>query len=152
MALGVLGFLSLSTSHLTETNMSAASIQSVRPTRRIGAWTLQGIVAAAFLAAGAAKLAGVPFMVDLFAQIGLGQWFRVVTGVVEVTGAVALLIPGLASIGALWLGATMVGAVATHLFVLHTSPVPAIVLGLLNVVVIYLRRDELASLLHRVKG
>ena len=71
--------------------MSATSIQSVRPTRRIGAWTLQGILAAAFLAAGFAKLAGVPFMVDLFAQIGIGQWFRVVTGVVEVTGAVALL-------------------------------------------------------------
>ena len=132
--------------------MSAASIQSVRPTRRIGAWTLQGIIAAAFLAAGFAKLAGVPFMVDLFAQIGVGQWFRVVTGVVEITGAVALLIPGLASIGALWLGGTMIGAVATHLFVLHTSPVPAIVLGLLNAVVLYLRRDELIALLHRIKG
>jgi len=132
--------------------MSTASFQSVRPTRRIGAWTLHGILAAAFLAAGLAKLAGVPFMVDLFAQIGLGQWFRVATSVVEVTGAVALLIPGLASIGALWLGGTMVGAVATHLFVLHTSPVPAIVLGLLNAVVVYLRRDELAALLHRVKG
>jgi putative oxidoreductase len=135
-----------------ETNMSAVSISSARSTRRTGAWTLQGIVAAAFVAAGFAKLAGVPFMVDLFAQIGLGQWFRVVTGVVEVTGAVALLVPGLASIGALWLGGTMVGAVATHLFVLHTSPVPAIVLGLLNAVVVYLRRDELIALLHRVRG
>ena len=132
--------------------MSAASISSVRPSRRIGAWTLQGIIAAAFLAAGAAKLADVPFMADLFAQIGIGQWFRVVTGVVEVVGAVALLFPGLASIGALWLGGTMVGAVATHLFVLHTSPVPAIVLGVLNALVVYLRRDELVALLHRVKG
>ena len=130
--------------------MSAASIQSVRPTRRIGAWALQGIIAAAFLAAGAAKLAGVPFMVDLFAQIGLGQWFRVVTGAVEIAGAVALLIPGLASIGGLWLGGTMVFGVLTHLFVLHTSPVPAIVLGLLNAVIVYLRRAELASLLNAV--
>jgi len=133
--------------------MSATStIHSVRPARRVGAWALQGIVAAAFLAAGYAKLAGVPFMVDLFAQIGLGQWFRVTTGVVEVAGAIALLVPGLASIGALWLGGAMVGAVATHLFVLHTSPVPAIVLGLLNTLVVYLRRDELVALLERVKG
>src|SRR5258706_9946439 len=132
--------------------MIATSIQSVRPTRRIGAWTLQGILATAFLAAGFAKLAGVPFMVDLFAQIGLGQWFRVATGVVEVTGAVALLVPGVASIGALWLGFTMVGAVATHLFVLHTSPVPAIVLVLLNSLVLYLPPDDLAALLHRVRG
>ena len=132
--------------------MSATSIQTVRPARRIGAWTVQVILAAAFLAAGFAKLAGAPFMVDLFTQIGIGQWFRVTTGVVEVTGAVALLVPGFASVGALWLGFTMVGAVTTHLFVLHTSPVPAIVLGLLNVVVVYLRRDELVALLHRVKG
>ncbi len=133
--------------------MSATStIHSVRPARRVGAWALQGIVAAAFLAAGYAKLAGVPFMVDLFAQIGLGQWFRITTGVVEVAGAIALLVPGLASIGALWLGGAMVGAVATHLFVLHTSPVPAIVLGLLNTLVVYLRRDELVALLQRVKG
>jgi putative oxidoreductase len=130
--------------------MNVTSIPSARPTRRIGAWTLQGVLAAAFLAAGFAELAGVPFMVDLFEQIGLGQWFRVVTGVVEVTGAVALLVPGLASIGALWLGTTMVGAVATHVFILHTSPVPAIVLGLLNAVVVYLRRDELAAFLRRV--
>jgi putative oxidoreductase len=132
--------------------MSTTSIQSGRPTRRIGAWTLQGILAAAFLAAGSAKLAGVPYMVELFGQIGLGQWFRVATGVVEVTGAVALVLPGLASIGALWLGFTMVCAVATHVFVLHTSPAPAIVLGLLNALVVYLRRDELVALLHRIKG
>ena len=133
--------------------MSATStIHSVRPARRVGAWALQGIVAAAFLAAGYAKLAGVPFMVDLFEQIGLGQWFRVATAVVEVTGAVALLVPGLASIGALWLGFTMVCAVATHVFVLHTSPVPAIVLGILNALVVYLRRDELVALLHRIRA
>jgi uncharacterized membrane protein YphA (DoxX/SURF4 family) len=132
--------------------MSATSIQSTRPTHHIGAWTVQGVLAAAFLAAGTAKLAGLPFMVDLFNQIGLGQWFRVVTGVVEVTGTVALLVPGLAPIGALWLGGTMVGAVATHAFVLHTNPAPAIVLGVLNALVVYLRRDELVALLDRVRG
>ena len=132
--------------------MSATSVQSVRSTRRIGAWTLQGILAAAFLAAGFAKLAGVPFMVDLFEQIGLGQWFRIATGVVEVGGAVALLVPGLASIGALWLGFTMVCAVATHVIILNTSPAPAIVLGVLNAVVVYLRRNELVALLRRIKG
>src|SRR5258708_37691013 len=125
-----------------ETNMSAVSIQSSRPSRRIGAWTLQAIIAAAFLAAGAAKLAGVPFMVDLFAQIGIGQWFRVVTGVVEVVGAVALLFPGLASIGALWLGGTMVGAGATPLFVPPTSPVPPLVAGFLNALLVSSRRDQ----------
>jgi uncharacterized membrane protein YphA (DoxX/SURF4 family) len=132
--------------------MSATSIQLDRPTRRIGAWTLQVILAAAFAAAGSAKLAGVPYMVELFDQVGIGQWFRLATGIVEIAGAIALVFPGLASIGAAWLGTTMVFAVATHLFILHTSPVPAIVLGLLNALVVYLRRDELVALLNRIKG
>ena len=143
--------LNLNIKHM-ESNMSAVLVQQGRPSRRIGAWAVQGILAAAFLAAGSAKLAGVPFMVELFDQIGIGQWFRIVTGAVEVAGAIALVVPSLASIGALWLGFTMVCAVATHLFILHTSPVPAIVLGLLNALIVYLRRDELVSLLHRVKG
>lgn len=131
--------------------MSATSIEVGKAPRRIGAWTLQGIVAAAFFAAGAAKLAGAPFMVQVFDQIGIGQWFRIVTGVVELVGVFALLYPGLAAIGGLWLGGTMVGAVATHLFVLHSSPVPAVILGLLNALIVYLRRDELLAFAAGVK-
>jgi hypothetical protein len=56
-----------------------------------------------FLAAGSAKLAGVPFMVDCSTD-RTRSVVPIATGVVEVTGAVALLVPGLASIGALWLG------------------------------------------------
>ena len=126
--------------------MSVTSITSASvPRRRIGTWVLQGIVATAFFAAGAAKLAGAAYMVQLFEQIGLGQWFRYVTGVVEVVGALALIAPGLVWFGGLWLGGTMFFAVLTHVFVLHTSPVPAIVLGVLNALIVYLRRDELAS-------
>jgi uncharacterized membrane protein YphA (DoxX/SURF4 family) len=130
--------------------MSVTSIKTTYVPRRAGAWILQLVVAVAFFAAGAAKLAGAAFMVQLFEQIGVGQWFRYVTGLVEVIGAVALIYPGLASIGGLWLGGTMFFGVLTHLLVLHTSPVPAIVLGLLNALIVYLRRDELASLLRVV--
>src|SRR5207302_9594341 len=96
------------------------AIQAPSRGRVVGAWILQGLLAAAFLAAGGAKLAGVLMMVQIFDQIGMGQWFRVVTGLVEVAGAVALLVPGLAA-----LGATMFFAVLTHLFVLHSSATPA---------------------------
>jgi putative oxidoreductase len=99
-----------------------------------------------FFAAGATKLAAAPFEVQLFAQIGLGQWFRVVTGVVQIVGAFALVYPGLASIGGLWLGFTMFCAVLANLAVLHANPAPAIVLALLNALIVYLRRDELASM------
>ena len=130
--------------------MTVTSIKTTQAPRRIGAWIVQGVVAAAFLAAGAAKLAGAAAMVALFDQIGVGQWFRYATGLVEVVGALALIYPGLASIGGVWLGGTMVFAVLTHLVVLHTSPVPAIVLGVLNALIVYLRRDELVSLLRAI--
>ena len=113
----------------------------------IGAWVLQGLLAAAFLAAGGAKLFGAAMMVQIFDQIGMGQWFRVVTGLVEVIGAVALVVPGFAALGAAWLGATMFFAVLTHLFVLHSSAMPALVLLTLNVLVAWLRRDQLAAVL-----
>jgi uncharacterized membrane protein YphA (DoxX/SURF4 family) len=128
--------------------MTVTSIKPASAPRRIGTWVLQGVVAAVFFAAGAAKLAGAAYMVQVFDQIGLGQWFRYLTGVVEIVGALALIYPGLASLGGLWLGGTMVGAVLTHLFVLHTSPAPAIVLGVLNALIVYLRRDELVDFLR----
>jgi putative oxidoreductase len=131
--------------------MSVVSIGTEQiGSRRVGVWTLQVIVALAFLAAGAAKLAGAPFMVQLFDQIGLGQWFRIATGVVEVFGAATLLHPRLASFGGLWLGFTMVCAVLTHLFVLHTNPAPAVVLGVLNLLIAYLRRNDFASLVSTI--
>jgi putative oxidoreductase len=115
--------------------------------RVVGAWIVQGLFAAAFLAAGGAKLAGVPMMVQIFDQIGMGQWFRIVTGLVEVIGAVALVVPGLAALGAAWLGATMFFAVLTHLFILHSSAMPALILLTLNVLVVWLRRDQLVAVL-----
>ena len=114
--------------------------------RRLGTRALQVVVAVAFFAAGAAKLAGIPVMIQIFDQIGVGQWFRIVTGVVEIVGAFALLYPGIAAIGGLWLGFTMVCAVAIHVFVLHSSPAPAAVLLALNALIVYLRRDELVTL------
>ena len=123
------------------------AIQAPSRRRVVGAWILQGLLAAAFLAASGAKLAGVPMMVQIFDQIGMGQWFRVVTGLVEVAGAVALLVPGLAALGAAWLGATMFFAVVTHLFILHSSAMPALILLTLNVLVVWLRRDQLVAVL-----
>ena len=132
--------------------MRVTSIEASKASRRIGAWTVQGVVAAAFFAAGLAKLAGARSMVELFDQIAFGQWFRIVTGVVEIIGAVALVFPGMAPLGGLWAGGIMVGAVATHVFILHTSPVPAIILGSLSALIVYLRRDELPAFVAFVRG
>jgi putative oxidoreductase len=104
----------------------------VSPTQRRIVWGLRILLALAFGAAGIAKLAGVPQMVQVFDAIGFGQWFRYVTGAVEVLGAVLLLVPAAGFLGGLLLAVTMLGAVATHLLLISGSPVPALVLGLLS--------------------
>ena len=101
-------------------------------TQRRIVWAVRIVLALAFGAAGLAKLAGVPQMVQVFEAVGAGQWFRYVTAVVEITGAVLLLVPSTVFFGGLLLAATMAGAIATHLFIIGGSPVPALVLGVLS--------------------
>src|SRR6201987_4411765 len=88
----------------------------------IALWVVQIALAGMFLLAGGSKLLGAPAMVALFNTIGVGQWFRYVTGLIEVGSAIALLIPSLAVFGALALVPTMIGAVATELFIAGHSP------------------------------
>src|SRR5258707_13788893 len=94
----------------------------------VGLWILQIGAAGMFLMVGFFKLSGDPRMVGLFDAIGVGQWFRYVTGSLEVLGAVLLLIPRLSGLGALLLVGVMLGAVATHLFVVSGSPLGALIL------------------------
>jgi putative oxidoreductase len=83
-------------------------------------WILQVFLAALFLYFGATKLiAPGVFWVDMFAKIGIGQWFRYFTGAVEVAGAVLLLIPKTSAIGASLLACVMAGAVLTHLIIVR---------------------------------
>jgi putative oxidoreductase len=114
---------------------------------RIGLWVLQILAAAAFLAAGSFKLAGNEMMVQVFGQIGIGQWFRYVTGIVEIVGAIALLVPFTAAFGGLLLAVTMLCAVGTHLFVIGGNPVPAIVLLAITASVAWFRRASFRDLL-----
>lgn len=112
-------------------------------------WVLQIAVAAMFLMSGFAKLSGAPQMVALFEGIGVGQWFRYLTGALEVFGAVLLLVPRLSGIGALLLVGVMAGAVATHLFIVGGSPLMAVVLLIVTGVIAWGRRERTARLLRR---
>ena len=104
-------------------------------------WTVQVLAAALFLLAGTIKLAGIPVEVQLFSAIGIGQWFRYVTGTIEVVGAVLLFVPSLAVFAALALAATMVGAVITHLFIVGGNPAMAIVLLAATTTIAWARRS-----------
>jgi putative oxidoreductase len=108
-------------------------------------WVLQGLAAAAFLAAGGSKLAGAPRMVEVFGKLGAGQWFRYLTGGLEVIGAIGLLMPRTAFYGASLLAVVMVGAVVAHLAILGGSPVPALVLLVIVGTIAWLRRPAARS-------
>jgi uncharacterized membrane protein YphA (DoxX/SURF4 family) len=112
-------------------------------------WLTQIGLAAMFMFAGGLKLTGAPAMVGVFDAIGIGQWFRYVTGSIEVVSAVALLVPGWAAFGALLLIPTMVGAVVTHLFIVGGAAAPATVLLIGSIAIAWARRDQLASVLAR---
>jgi len=126
----------------------APSLTQTSPLRlgrsgRIALWTVQTALAGIFLLSGSSKLLGATAMVALFDAIGIGHWFRYVTGLIEVGSAIALLVPSFAVFGALALVATMVGAIVTHLFIVGGSPaMPAILLVGLAVVV-WVRRHQL---------
>ena len=91
-------------------------------------WAVQIAVAGMFFLASFGKLSGDPQMVATFDAIGIGQWFRYVTGGIEVIAAILLLIPAFSGIGGLLLVPTMVGAVITHAFIIGGSSAPAAVL------------------------
>jgi len=115
----------------------------------VALWVAQIALAAMFFMAGGNKLGGNAMMVGLFDAIGIGQWFRYLTGLLEVTGAALLLVPRAAGLGAGLLVPVMLGAILTHLVVLHNSPaMPAVLLvGVLFVA--WGRRAQILAFLQR---
>jgi putative oxidoreductase len=110
--------------------------------RLVTLWILSGLVALSFIGAGGAKLAAAPVMVELFDKVGLGQWFRYFTGLLEVAGAIGLLIPRYAFYAAILLAIIMIGAIIAHLTALGGSPVPAFVLLVLSGIIAFLQKPQ----------
>lgn len=97
---------------------------------------------AIFVSAGIVKLAGVPFMVDLFASLGFGQWLRYVTALIELTGGGLLLAGRLQYLAALALAVIMVGATDASIVVFGRSPIPPLLTLILLLLDAWLRRPS----------
>jgi uncharacterized membrane protein YphA (DoxX/SURF4 family) len=82
------------------------------PRNKITDWVLRGGIALVFVLFGLEKFPSNPDAqwVKLFQQIGIGQWFRDFTGVVEILGGVLVAIPKTARVGLALLAATMASA------------------------------------------
>lgn len=113
--------------------------------RNIALWILKIALGLAFVAAGFSKLAGAPPMVAIFAKIGFGQWLRILTGALEVAGAIGLFVPRTTFFAASLLVAVMVGAVGFHLTLLGGNPTPPIVLLILALVTAWLSKPSTHS-------
>ena len=129
--------------------MQSALTPATRAPERKGAnialWVLQALLALAFVGAASGKLAGKPEMVALFEAVGVGQWFRYVTGLLELAGAILIVVPRTKFFGAALLSVVMVGAVLTHVFILRNAPTAPAVLLLLAGVVAWGRRGEVVK-------
>jgi uncharacterized membrane protein YphA (DoxX/SURF4 family) len=112
------------------------------PMRNIAAWILTVLMALIFVYAGGIKLIGMRGMVQEFERIGFGQWLRYLTGILEVSGAIGILIPRFRFWSALQIALVMAGATFTNLSILHMpnlAPLTAVLL-VLALTLAWLRR------------
>lgn len=80
----------------------------------------QAVLGVVGLGVGGAKVTHQEDQVEDFQRFGYPQWFRIVTGLVEIGAGIGLLggllwRPELAWVGGLLLSGVMVGAVVTHI-------------------------------------
>lgn len=100
--------------------MKSESAERTRPRTKLTQWIIRAAVAFVFVSTGLEKFSIGPGQewIRIFAKIGLGDWFRYLTGAMEIAGGLLLLIPFAARAGVLLLLACMLGAIVCHLFVL----------------------------------
>jgi len=132
------------------TNAPANTRKPGRATN-VGLWVLQAGLAVQFAGGGIMKVIGAPVMVEMFTEIGAGQWLRYVVGVLEIAGAVGLLIPLLSSLAALGLAAVVVGAAITNVFLLEESPWLPLALLVGAAVIAWARRSRTSSLVDMLR-
>ena len=135
---------------LTESTQSASG--STAKIVNVVLWVLQIAAAGMFLMVGFLKLSGNPQLVGLFKAIGLGQWFRYLTGTLEVGGAILLLIPRTSGLAALMLAGVMVGAVITHVVIVGGSPLVATILLIVTGLVAWGRRQRTMNLIRSLRS
>ncbi|GAB3400461.1 DoxX family protein [Flindersiella endophytica] len=113
----------------------------------VGLWVLQVLTALFFLMVGIGKLTGSPEIAATFDQLGFGDWFRYLIGVLEIAGAVALFVPRLVGLAALALVALMIGAAVTQQLVTGGGVVLPLALLLPSAIIAWGRRRSLGRLL-----
>ncbi|WP_099157554.1 DoxX family protein [Virgibacillus ndiopensis] len=117
----------------------------------IASYVLQNILTAIFLIVSLQKIVGHRQQVNIFKNLKLPQWFRIVTGWVELIGVVGLIIgfwvPWVVAIAGIWFGITMLVGSVTHIRVGDPigKAMPAILLLVISMGLTTLTFSELQS-------
>ncbi|MEC0180788.1 DoxX family protein [Paenibacillus peoriae] len=112
---------------------------------------MQSLLALMFLMAGLGKISGSKMHVDGFKHWGLPQCFRVVTGIVELVGAAALIVgyweSSWVALGALILGITGIGGIITHIRVKDSfkQTFMILLLAIIGIVLFAINASDLAD-------
>jgi hypothetical protein len=98
----------------------------------------QSVLTLYYVFSGVAKIVGAKYWADIYKKLELPQWFRVVTGFVQLVGAVVLIsgywFVGMVAWAGIWLGITMLLACLAHLRVKDPfgKTAPALVFAPIN--------------------
>lgn len=119
----------------------------------IALWVLQVLVAVGFALAAVAKFTANPQAIAVFQAMGTAGWMPYVIGILEIAGAIGLLIPRLCGLAATAFVALTVGALITH-SIWGGDPTPVLVLLVLSAVLAWGRRSTVSALLsgNRLSG
>jgi putative oxidoreductase len=112
-------------------------------------WIAQVLLGLTVAGGGVAKLAGDAAMVEMFGDIGAGQWLRVFVGGCEVAGGLGLLIPQVRALAAFGLVVLLLAAVGTNVAFLDTSPLLPLGLAVVALAILWMRRAELPWAAYR---
>jgi putative oxidoreductase len=114
-----------------------------RASSRIAATILSVLLAAVFLAVGVPKIFGAePLILQAAAMRGFPEWIRIVVAIVEVVGAIGLLIPATSAVAATLLALLMVPAAITQRVSGEPGIVVPVVLFLLLFALAAMRRPD----------
>jgi len=108
-------------------------------------WLPRIAVALLFFFVGKSKFGAHSSWIKTFEQIGFGQWFRFATGVIQMLGAIAVLIPRIFPWGIVMLACTMLGAILAWIFLLGV-PFNAIFPAALLIALVVVGGEDLLNL------
>jgi putative oxidoreductase len=107
-------------------------------------WILRIVLGAAMVFFSIPKLTGDQQAIQTFTALGAEPFLRYITGLLELVSGILLFVPRTTLYGAAAVAVTMLGAIASHLFVLGTGgPFPlAIAFLVIAAVVLWLTRNR----------